>query len=155
MSAGVVDKFVALLALFAFGVVLAAETVLYQFCTELTFVVLSNAISFLACHAEDRRVAGKALWKRICAFYADVAISVEEVTIEAGLTLILGFASKAICKARRAFFLLSNEEGLIAFFTSYVSDTNASKAERDQLIAKLTHSILREVRVLAASAVGP
>lgn len=93
--------------------------------------------------------------KRIHAFDADISISIEEVTIEAGLTLILGLASKTICQARRAFFLLSNEERLITFFTSYVSDTHAGKTGRDKFIAKFTHSVLREVRVLASSTIGP
>ena len=73
--------------------------------------------------------------KRVGAVYADVAIGVEEVAIEADLALVLGFASKAVSQARRTFLLLGNEEGLFALFTSNVSDTHAGQAGRNQLIA--------------------
>ena len=48
LSARVIDELVSLLALLAYGVVLATDAVLYQLRTGLTLIVLSEAVAILA-----------------------------------------------------------------------------------------------------------
>lgn len=134
LGARVVNELITLLAFLTFRVVLAADAVLDQLRTSLALVILSEAIAFHAGGAEGRRVAGQALWERVCAFDADVAISVEEVTIETDLTLVLCLAGQAISKTRRTLLLLCYEEGLLTFFASYVSNAHATQAKGYQLI---------------------
>lgn len=114
----------------------AVGAVRYQISTRSAFGILGNSISFSTLGTIDGRNAGETLRQGCFAFNTGKSISIQEISINTGITLVLPLTTHAVSKASStAPFIID----IIAHLASTTDKgSEASSTRRNELTAEFT-----------------